>query len=371
MFDLFPLFRRRPSFDWIQVEVSSRCNAACRYCPHTIYRQLWLEEDMSLELFCRLLPAFRFAPLVYLQGWGEPFLNPHFFEMVRLVHKAGSLVGTTTNGTLVAGDMLERCFDPGLDIVAFSLAGTGAQNDFWRRGTSLEKVLSLLHSLKKEKARRGSKRPLVHVAYLLLRSNASELLQLPVLLDGLEISQVVVSTLDFVPVPSLTGESFFTAPEEEVAAVRELCRRVVEEGRRRGLKIHCRLGHPGVARETCPENVQRVLFVGVDGYLSPCVFAHLPLVQQGAEPSGGIRGHVVREGPEPSGGIRAQEGGPGSGGEFSPVRSLSFGRIQEEELTRAWFRPAWVTFRQSFVRGETPQDCRHCGRLYGEEIGYG
>jgi hypothetical protein len=28
-----------PNLDWIQVEVSSYCNAGCIYCPHTAYKK--------------------------------------------------------------------------------------------------------------------------------------------------------------------------------------------------------------------------------------------------------------------------------------------------------------------------------------------
>ena len=87
-----------PRFDWIQVEVSSFCNAACVYCPHTVYRNQWLNKHMTLETFEHLVPAFRNTKLVYLQGWGEPFLNPYFFTMAERAKKAGCRVGTTTNG---------------------------------------------------------------------------------------------------------------------------------------------------------------------------------------------------------------------------------------------------------------------------------
>lgn len=76
-----------------------------------------------MEAFLNLVPAFRTTRLVYLQGWGEPFTHPQFFEMVRLAKKAGCMVGTTSNGTLPNRDIIARPINEGLDVIGFSLAG--------------------------------------------------------------------------------------------------------------------------------------------------------------------------------------------------------------------------------------------------------
>lgn len=75
--------------DWIQVEVTSSCNAACSYCSRTAYRRNWQDRFMPLETFERLMPSLRRASLAYLQGWGEPFLHPDLPAMIRLAKTAG------------------------------------------------------------------------------------------------------------------------------------------------------------------------------------------------------------------------------------------------------------------------------------------
>src|SRR5512139_1023466 len=99
---------RIPSLDWIQVGVTSRCNALCSYCPRTVCGSAWADRDLPIETFSKLLPAFGKTGMVHLQGWGEPFLHPGFFEMVSLTKRAGCAVGTTTNGTLLRHALLER-----------------------------------------------------------------------------------------------------------------------------------------------------------------------------------------------------------------------------------------------------------------------
>ena len=97
-----------PSLDWIQVEISSYCIGECIYCPHTEYKKNWQNRYLPLQLFEKLIPAFAKTRLVYLQGWGEPFTHPHFFDMLRIAKKAGCMVGTTTNGTLLNTEIIER-----------------------------------------------------------------------------------------------------------------------------------------------------------------------------------------------------------------------------------------------------------------------
>ena len=48
-----------PTFDWIQVEVTSHCNALCIYCPRTVFKESWQDQHLSLETFKRLKPVLR------------------------------------------------------------------------------------------------------------------------------------------------------------------------------------------------------------------------------------------------------------------------------------------------------------------------
>jgi len=149
----------KPRWDWIQVEVTTCCNASCWYCPRTVYQDRWPNRHLSLETFKRLLPAFSQTGLVYLQGWGEPLLNTDFFTMTALAKTAGCRVGTTTNGMLLDIPKMEQLVGLGVEVVALSLAGTDEKNDGFRQGTSLDKVLEVLESFRKVKERHGSARP--------------------------------------------------------------------------------------------------------------------------------------------------------------------------------------------------------------------
>lgn len=334
-------WRGMPAFDWLQVEVTTHCNASCLYCPRTVYRERWLNRHLSLGTFEKLVPAFKRTRLVFLQGWGEPLLNPDFFAMAALAKKAGCAVGTTTNGMLLDEEKAGRLVDTGVDVVAFSLAGTSARNDFWRRGTGMAAVLAAIRALAAARARRRTTTPAIHVAYMLLRSGLDDLPHLPEVLAGTGVQQVVISTLDFVPAAGLEAEALSLEDRAEYAEVRALADRVVAAGAERGLAVHYQLPDWTHRKASCTENVTRTAFIAADGSVSPCVFTNLPV--------DGALLYVSR-------------------GRQMPYRRLTFGNINTTPLAAVWHDPAYAAFRAAFATGRLGEPCATCPKLYNDVV---
>jgi MoaA/NifB/PqqE/SkfB family radical SAM enzyme len=322
-----------PRFDWVQVEVTTFCQAACKYCPHTVYGEHWTSRHLPLATFRRLLPILKRAGLVHLQGWGEPFLHPDFFAMVSLARQAGCQVGTTTNGMLLDADGLRRLVDLEMAVVAFSLAGVGENNDAVRRGTSFAEVLKKIETLGEIKARKGASLPKVHVAYMLLSSALDDLALLPQALEGLGVSQVVVSTLNFVASPSLARESFTFATKEEYQEAAAELDEVADRARRRGLEIHGQLTRSGDRPHFCLENITRALCLAADGAVAPCVFLNLPVEAET---------YMGREGED-------------------LYRRFCFGVVESDQsLLKIWRNPDYRQFRRVWAKGNTPPACHGC-----------
>ncbi len=339
---LWPTFANlfAPRFDCIQVEVTTHCQAACSYCPHTLCRDRWTSNHLPLAMFRRLLPDLKRANLVHLQGWGEPFLHPDIFSLISLARDAGCQVGTTTNGMLLDKDMLARLVDLEVAVVAFSLAGVGENNDRVRRGARFATVLEKIKILHEIKARKGAVLPQVHVAYMLLRSGLADLACLPRALAGLGVSQVVVSTLDFVGEPALAQESLrLITPEEHREAAARLDS-LVNRSRGLGLSVHGALPPPGQSPPACPENLHRALVVAADGEVTPCVFLNLP-----------VNNATL---------VNAQG--------KHPWERLSFGNLAGKSLTAIWKSPAYRQFRRALSRGPVSPPCHHCLKLNAEDF---
>ncbi len=103
----------RPVRDVHQIELSTRCNLKCKYCPHfpELPRK---KEDMSEDTFAATLDLIRFyvrqgtQTELSLTGIGEAMLHPRFVEYAT---RAREVVGPqrqlviTTNGILLTEQM--------------------------------------------------------------------------------------------------------------------------------------------------------------------------------------------------------------------------------------------------------------------------
>jgi radical SAM protein with 4Fe4S-binding SPASM domain len=323
-----------PGFDWIQVEVTSYCNAACSYCPYTVLRDHWVNRHMTMETFGYIIPALKNAKLAYLQGWGEPLLNTNFFTMVEHAKKAGCLVGTTTNGMILEKSMIESVIQSGLDILSFSLANTDSCNDHIRQGAPVETVLERIRELNTAKEKAGSDKPAIHVAYVLLRSNKDDVKMLPSRLKGLGVSEVVISTLDYIPSSELSREELFPRTAEEFEDLRAYLETVQAEGHGMAVPIHYQIGCGYRRRSFCSENIEKALVISATGDVLPCVSASIP--------------------------VSAEHGQT----QYTELAErLNFGNITKRSLADIWWSKRYKEFRRSFYQKNRTASCQNCLKL--------
>jgi len=345
-----------PTLDWVQVEVTTHCNAACVYCPHTLLKNRWTTKHMSLELFHELIPFLKYTDLVYLQGWGEPLLNKDIFNMVRICKDRGKRVGFTTNGMLLSEDALQRLVDLGLDILGISLAGmSAATHDEIRKGTRLNEIVSYLDRLRKIKREKKTQVPALHLAYLMLTSNFHELEHIVAFAKSVEAEQIVASNLTLIIDPRLSSEAIFNdtgrmdhyrAALEEIkdSAARE---HIVFDYHGPGLDENC---------TRCRENVRHACVINVHGDVAPCVLTNAVLSENRERPDAKSTYYTFKN-------------------RRLAIRAMSFGNIGNENLTRIWRKETYIRFRKLFapqvssspddVLAKMPQCCVNCYKRLG------
>jgi len=345
-----------PSLDWIQVEITSHCNAACIYCPHTLMHTNWKNKHMPLDFFYKLIPYLRYVDLVYLQGWGEPLLNKDFFEMIRICKKNGKRVGFTTNGTLLTEDIMRKLVDLKLDILGISLAGTSATtHNKIRRGTDFEKIIYNLELLRKIKAKNNSPLPELHLAYLMLKSNFHELKDVVPLAKRLNGKQIVASNLTL-----LVKEEFFTEAlfnhRENTGYYCTILEEIKKHATREDLIFAYNKPILNDLLQYCNENVCHSCCISVEGEVNPCVFTNTTLCKSDESDDDKTPVKIFKN-------------------RNFPLQEMSFGNICFESLTQIWNKKEYYRFRNFFdpetkikadpVLSKMPNCCMTCYKRLG------
>ena len=106
----------------LYVEVSSRCNLACKMC----FRHSWVGErfgDLDPEVFARVMedPALQDTRTVFFGGMGEPLVHPELARMAALASARGKKVELVTNGTLLNREKVQELLHAGVSRIWVSI----------------------------------------------------------------------------------------------------------------------------------------------------------------------------------------------------------------------------------------------------------
>ena len=309
----------QPRLDWVQISVTTHCNAGCTYCPRTVFRSSWQGRHIDPDLFAQILSKLKSVSLIHLQGWGEPLLHPHFWDLLRMTKNAGFLASCTSNGTLLDSETLKKAVDSGLDVLALSLAGLHETNDQIRRGTSFRQVVKAIEELQRIKALRRSPVPQLHLAYMLLRSNLQELPRLPDVFQNLGVDHVVLSSLTLPLSPAWEQEAWLADSEQEYGAFTAELRRLFADHHQQD-RVFGHIFNPFRPAGPCSEHVDKAFCLSPEGRVTPCVFTQIPA-------------------------------GPPAffwfQGEKYELQAADFGRLTDQKLKKLWHDPAYRRFRKS------------------------
>ncbi len=265
--------------DCLQVEVTSHCAARCIYCPHTTESEHWQGKHMQSRTFANLWPLLQKSTRVHLQGWGEPFLHPQFFDFVALARKADCLVSSTSCGLHLTENMAKQILTSGIDIIAFSLAGTDNISNAARQGADFDKVCQKILLLQNLRKKHMAVHLELHLAYILLADRMEAVLALPKLMHKLGISTSIISTLDYIPNPELQHLALTPNDTANLLKAKEILEEASSLAKEYDVHLHYALPS-AVTNTSCRENIQKSLYVNAEGDISPCVYLNVPTKKQ-------------------------------------------------------------------------------------------
>lgn len=153
----------------LNFDITNICNLRCPLCPTGQGDPRYPRGRMRFEHFRKVMDEVgRCASDIYLFNWGEAFLHPDLFRMIRYAKaRFGCRVTISSNFNTVTEAQLEQLVESGLDFLSLSIDGSSqATYARYRVGGDYQRVIDNIRRLQAIKAARGRKIPAVEWRYL-------------------------------------------------------------------------------------------------------------------------------------------------------------------------------------------------------------
>ncbi len=267
-------------FKAVQIEVTSRCETGCVFCPHDALADRWVEGDLPLDLYRqKIVPYLGLFDLVYLQGWGEPMLTPHLWEMLGMAQEKGCQTGFTTNGTYLQGDQNKHLVDMGVDMISVSFAGTAATvHESLRTHSEFSRLCKNFESLANLKKQHGKEKPWLELHFLMTSANLSEFPALVELAAYLGADEVVATNLTYSP--SLHLDRMHVFGEQPCSEDLDIINRAEQTAERLNMPLRIYPLHAEPQTLVCDADPEHAVYVNHLGDVTPCVYLGLTVLGQ-------------------------------------------------------------------------------------------
>jgi radical SAM protein with 4Fe4S-binding SPASM domain len=178
------------------IEPTTSCNLRCPECPSGLRSFSRETGHLDLGNFKKYLANYA-ENAIYLTLYfqGEPFLNPHFLEMVKLAEQKKLYVSTSTNAHYLSPEMAKNTIESGLDRLIVSVDGTSQESyEKYRIGGNLEKVKEGIRNMVFAKKEAKSSKPYLILQFLVMGQNEHEIEKIQKLGSELGVDEVKLKT---------------------------------------------------------------------------------------------------------------------------------------------------------------------------------
>ncbi|MBK8502353.1 MAG: SPASM domain-containing protein [Saprospiraceae bacterium] len=193
------IFRRPISWGMpvsLSIEPTTACNLRCPECPSGLRSFTRPTGNLKSDFFSHTVDqvAKTCCHLTfYFQG--EPFINPHFLQMVRYAGEKGLYTMTSTNGHFLDDQTARATVLSGLNRLIISIDGlTQETYESYRKKGNLQTVLEGTQRIIEWKRKLKSRTPYVIFQFLVVSTNEHEIPQLHDLAKKLGVDEVKLKT---------------------------------------------------------------------------------------------------------------------------------------------------------------------------------
>ena len=108
---------------YVGLEVTAICNLKCNKCPYGREKVVLPQHSyMDMKLYRKIIDEIKGKVIgVTLSGFGEPFVNPNFFEYVDYAKRNYLKVSFYSNGTILDDDIIDNIVKYKVDSIGFSI----------------------------------------------------------------------------------------------------------------------------------------------------------------------------------------------------------------------------------------------------------
>lgn len=320
------------------LETAADCQLHCPFCFLRSYTERPEPKFMPLAVVEAVAPFLSGLASIDLTGWGEPLLNPRFFDIVALIRKnfSGRLT-MTTNGLLLTIPAVEAIIESGMESVCVSVdAADERAYRSARPGGDFNRLVKNLREFVKLRGERPGTKPLLFATFLMRRTALPGLAPLVRMSSRLGLDGVVFQQMTGVfsdrGLREITHSGYYRNrfEEEELAAALAQARTEA----RPGFIIVApekilaeRVGNCGGFDLSRP-------FITTSGLVSACCAMAYPCA-------------LLRR-----------------DGTLERTASVVFGDAQKKSLPEIWLDPAYVETRRLIRAGQVPPACGDCIALY-------
>ncbi|MFX1384252.1 MAG: radical SAM protein, partial [Promethearchaeota archaeon] len=214
----------------IYLNTTNLCNYRCSFCEiHYFYEYAKMlsgrvfSNNLTTVFINKFSDLFNRTFFLELSGaTGEPFLNPNFNKLIKLLKRRKIELMVTTNGSLIKNNIAETLVDIQFDEILVSLH-SGDPNCYTElQGGNYDEVVNNLKYLIKYRNIKGVPKPRVSINCLIFKSNQHTIKDLLKHMKSIDVDRVNLNHY-YASRNKIQGdESFYFHPKEGNKFLHEL-----------------------------------------------------------------------------------------------------------------------------------------------------
>jgi MoaA/NifB/PqqE/SkfB family radical SAM enzyme len=182
--------------EMFMVEPTTQCNLKCPLCPvptHMHRPGIHMSQHTYREVVDDIASHAR---MIALWNFGEPFLNPEIFDMIRYAEERDVRVRVSTNSTFLEDKDVDNIFASDLSSIIVCLDGASAgTHERYRIGSSFEAVKAGIQRLGHRRRALGRTKPFIRLQSLVFSYNEHEIDQMIELAEAMQVDQLALKNV--------------------------------------------------------------------------------------------------------------------------------------------------------------------------------